>query len=406
MSAEVVNRSVRLAECREHPGNYQKHSAQQVKDLGRSLAKFGQVRSIVVQDDSAGGFVIVAGHGLASAARAAGYTELRADVIPADWPAAKVLAYLAADNELARQSDPDEAQLAALVAQVQAVDAELASLAAGSEERLKELMASLNGSDADDDPGAQVDQAAELQAKWGTALDQLWQLGEHRLVCGDCTDAAVVARVMQGEKATTVTDPPYGVGVDYESFDDTAHNVKELIGKIMPVILDNLPAALTPGVPAMWDYPKPVWVGSWTHPAPTSSGPWGFIGSNPILYYGKDPYLAEGKGRRDSSLVAVADRMGENDHPVSKPLNVWLWLIERMTPDSGQIVLDPFLGSGTTLIACERLGRKCRAVELEPKYVAVALERWAVMTGKTPVLLEPAVGADPTQGKIPHADGA
>ena len=97
------------------------------------------------------------------------------------------------------------------------------------------------------------------------------------------------------------------------------------------------------------------------------------------MYYGKDPYLSAGKGRRDSSLVAVADRKGESDHPVSKPLNVWAWLVERMTPDRGMIVLDPFLGSGTTAVACEQLHRRCFGIEIEPKYCAVTLERLSQM---------------------------
>lgn len=141
LRAEIVNQVVPLAQCRPHPQNYQRHAPEQIVDLRASLRKFGQVRSIVVQDDGADGFFLVAGHGLTEAARAEGLTELRADVIPADWPPVKVLAYLAADNELARRADPDQAQLAALVAQVQAADAELAQLAAGGDAALKRLLA-------------------------------------------------------------------------------------------------------------------------------------------------------------------------------------------------------------------------------------------------------------------------
>jgi DNA modification methylase len=207
---------------------------------------------------------------------------------------------------------------------------------------------------------------------------------DHRLLCGDCTDGDAVVRLMGSDKADcVVTDPPYGVGVEYSDFDDTAGNVTDLIDAFMPIALQMGPMALTPGVPAMWDYPRPSWVGAWVHPASTSSGPWGFVGANPILYYGSDPYLKAGKGRRDSSYVAVADRKGEDDHPVSKPLNVWSWLVERMTPNPRAIVLDPFSGSGTTLIACENLGRKCRAIEISPAYVAVALERYVTATHKT-----------------------
>lgn len=239
-----------------------------------------------------------------------------------------------------------------------------------------------------EDPGAQVDKAEELQEKWSVELGQLWALGEHRLICGDCTDADVVARVMGGEKADcTVTDPPYGVGVDYESFEDAPENVKTLIALVMPILFEYKPIALTPGVPAMWDYPRPSWVGAWVHPASTSSGPWGFVDANPILYYGKDPYLKARKGRRPASIVLSADRQGIDGHPAPKPLKMWEWLVERMTPSQKLIVLDPFLGSGTTLIACQRLNRKCRAIEIDPGYVAVTIQRWVDMTGGEPVLL-------------------
>lgn len=181
----VVNRVVQLADCREHPGNYQKHGEAQIKDLARSLKKFGQVRSIVVQDDAAGGYVLVAGHGLTTAAKAVGLTELRADVIPPDWPEIKVLAYLAADNELARAADPDQAQLAALVAQVNAADAELAALAAGTSGRLKELLQLINAGNNGEAPEPQIDKAAELQEKWQTELGQLWGFKPYT-ICPQC----------------------------------------------------------------------------------------------------------------------------------------------------------------------------------------------------------------------------
>ena len=215
---------------------------------------------------------------------------------------------------------------------------------------------------------------------------------QHKLICGDCTDAATVARVMGGERAqAVVTDPPYGVGVDYSDFDDTRENVKRLIDGFMPIALQMKPVALTPGIPMMWDYPRPDWLMAWIHPAATSSGPWGFIGMNPILIYGDDPYLKQGKGRRHGHIVMVADREGAADHPVTKPMNVWEWLIERMTPDLGAIVYEPFSGSGTTIIACENLSRRCRAVEISPGYVGVALERFFQHTGVQPVLLESAL---------------
>jgi ParB-like chromosome segregation protein Spo0J len=138
---DIRNAIIPLTACRPHPDNYNRHDAGQIVDLRTSLRRFGQVRSVVVQA-AADGYVIAAGHGIIEAAQLEGLTSLRADIIPADWPPAKVLAYLAADNELARRGDPDEGQLAELVARVKAeADDELAALAAGSAERLAEMLA-------------------------------------------------------------------------------------------------------------------------------------------------------------------------------------------------------------------------------------------------------------------------
>ena len=174
---DITNQLIPLASWRPHPRNYNVHPEGQIADLRRSLRRFGQVRSIVVQDDGAGGFLGVAGHGVTEAARLEGWTEIRADVLPADWPPEKVLAYLAADNESGRASSPDLAQLAALVAELRNLDEELAQLAAGGDDRLKDLIASLAPAGGGEDPGAQIDRAAELQVKWQTALGQLWGLG-------------------------------------------------------------------------------------------------------------------------------------------------------------------------------------------------------------------------------------
>ena len=210
----VSNAVVKVGALTPHPRNYNQHSPAQVGDLRRSLKRFGQVRSIVVQAQAdPGRWLIVAGHGIVQAARAEGIESLRADIIPADWDDAMVLAYLAADNELARQGQPDEAQLAALLRDVAAqADRELAALAAGSEARLTEMLATLDGGAAGD-AEPQVDRAAELNEKWQVAPGDLWRIGEHRLACGDCTDKAVVERVMTEQANMIIADPPYGVNI-------------------------------------------------------------------------------------------------------------------------------------------------------------------------------------------------
>ncbi len=246
------------------------------------------------------------------------------------------------------------------------------------------------------DPGAQVDRAAELQEQWHTERGQLWEIPSksvpgrcHRVLCGDSTSAEDVARLMGTVMPNAiVTDPPYGVGVEYASTDDSAGAVTDLVRRFMQIALAyNCPAAITSGVRLLWQYPRPDWLMAWIHPAGNGLGPWGFNTFHPILTYGKDPYLAKGLGSRGDSLVAAADRKGEDIHPVSKPIEVWTWLVKRMSTDEGDAVLDLFLGSGTTLVACEQTGRVGYGMEIEPKYVAVTLERLAGM-GLEPRLVE------------------
>ena len=90
----------------------------------------------------------------------------------------------------------------------------------------------------------------------------------------------------------------------------------------------------------------------------------GVAGVTPILVYGKDPYLASGKGRHPDHLVLAAGREGVKGHPTPKPIKVWTWLVERLTTQFGQYVFDPCSGSGTTIIAGEMTGRRVIAIML------------------------------------------
>ena len=142
MKKAIENRVIALDALTPHARNYNRHSAAQIADLRESLRQFGQVRSVVVQSDKSGKrYTIVAGHGIAQAAQAEGYTELRADVIPHSWSETRVLAYLAADNELGKHADPDADQLAAIVREVMEAEGEaLARLAAGEQAALDRII--------------------------------------------------------------------------------------------------------------------------------------------------------------------------------------------------------------------------------------------------------------------------
>jgi len=116
------------------------------------------------------------------------------------------------------------------------------------------------------------------------------------------------------------------------------------------------------------------------------SGPWGFTMLNPILVYGCDPYLKHRMGSRGDTLVLAADRDGGTAHPVTKPCEVWRWLVERTTVQADAHVLDPFVGSGTTIIAAEMTGRACHAIEISPQYCDVTIRRWQAFTGQQATL--------------------
>lgn len=426
-----------LAELRPHPLNYNRHSAEQIGRLARSLERFGQPKELVVWAPAGGGpRFIIAGHGLAEAARQLGWDALRANDMTDEWSEAQALAYLAADNELARLADPDEAALAVLAAELAGVDETLAALAAGTDERLRELLATLE-KPRGDDPGPQLDRAGELREKWHVEPGQVWQLGDHRLICGDCTDAMVVQRVMDGERARmAVTSPPYGVGKSYETkgiaaWYETVRPCIAILCDLADVVVWQLGDLYSTGgqyIEPTLAYSinmftergfRPLWLRIWEKQGMNFGvGPYHLVSNKPVQQY--EHILAVGTDeeaidRTDFEWIAGfagpkyrfvkrltrQDRRAwgyagvwrintvpaNDDHPAMYPLELPERCI-KMHSDAGDVVLEPFAGSGTTLIACERLGRRCRGVELDPGYVAVTLERWATMTGQTPTLME------------------
>lgn len=261
------------------------------------------------------------------------------------------------------------------------------------QDELDELLADLLPKPEASDAPAQVDKAAELQAKWQTATGQLWQLGEHRLICGDCTDADVVARVMGGEKADMVfTDPPYGIKRDegFEGFGgfgppiarrqyaddwDSARPTKAtfdlLLGVADKAILfgGNFFADILPQSKhwLVWDKLNTM---------PT-------FGDCELVWTNIDRTSVKKYTVQYNGLIG---KEKERFHPTQKPVEIMAQILGDYT-EPNEAILEPFSGSGTTIIACEQLGRKCRAVEISPAYVAVALQRWADATGKTPVLI-------------------
>lgn len=194
-------------------------------------------------------------------------------------------------------------------------------------------------------------------------------IGNATLYLGDCMDILpTLPRV-----DVVVTDPPYGIGVNYGEYEDTQANLIELIAKWLPAAKDIAErVCFTPGVINQWLYPAPTWVLSWHSPNSSSTGKWGFSCWQPILVYGSDPF--HGRGRRPDSFVYSLLEARQEGHPCPKPEALMKAIVGRVTR-ADDTVLDTFMGSGSTGVACTHLGRPFIGIEREPKYFDIACRR-------------------------------
>ena len=195
--------------------------------------------------------------------------------------------------------------------------------------------------------------------------------------------AAIIALPTRTVVDAVITDPPYGVDLGkhgkrdtYASIDDTErYLLSDVIPRVSAAIAIARRAALTCGNKHAWHYPKPDDWGIWYNPAGTGCGKWGFILAHMILYYGIDPH-ARKPGWMASSVEGKNDSVAHlrPSHPCPKPEMFMRWLVGKGSVQ-GETVLDPFMGSGTTGVACMNLGRKFIGIEIEPKYFDIAVER-------------------------------
>lgn len=442
----VENRVIPLSLLVPHHRNYNRHSDAQIEDLCESLRQFGQVRSIVVRAQKSGkSFVILAGHGVYLAAKKLGWKELRCDVCPASWSETRALAYVAADNELARRGDPDQDQLAAIVREVMESEGEaLARLAAGEQKALDALLAQANRKEETTDVGELIDRAAELQKKWQVKRGDIFEIESqtargkaHRLMCGDSTSAEDVKALMQGERSELLfTSPPYAemreygngtkLSVDYlvqifSSFRKFTNYFVINLGlafkneEINPYWQSWIDAAIAQGLKFLawnvWDRINATSVRAQLTMF-ARQHEWIFVfGDAPkdltrtwekseeskkrAAYYRvnaqgqkvttrrradgsvKDSVIGETFANKQMGSVFTAyAEMSRSitSHPAMFPVTLPIAYIEATT-NAGEYVTDSFLGSGTTLVACEQTGRIGRGMEIEPRYVSVALER-------------------------------
>lgn len=215
-----------------------------------------------------------------------------------------------------------------------------------------------------------------------TKPGDLYKLGNHRVLCGDSTNKADVDRLMDGKKADMVfTDPPYNVGINYgKNTNDKNKDYESWCIKWFKLLPADL-LVFTCGMVnlKMWyRITDPKWLCSWRKTNQCSrSAIGGFNTWEPLLVYGKH---IKNVGH-DSWDITVKHDQRSVSHPVQKTVEAWQTFVEAFT-DKGHLICDSFLGSGTTLIACEKTGRTCYGMELEPGYVDVIVKRWEDYTGK------------------------
>ena len=185
-----------------------------------------------------------------------------------------------------------------------------------------------------------------------------------------------------------MTDPPYGANIDYDTYEDGKSALIELVNQFFPIIKSCCSLiALTPGNDNVGLYPSPDWILCWFYGAGTGKTTWGFSAWQPFLVWGKWPKLANGEGCHPDGFslpMTPADSAERKtlDHACSKPLTSWAKFMERLTNKKTKSIFDPFLGSGTTLIAAEQLDRTCYGMEISPAYCDVIVERWEKLTGE------------------------
>ena len=404
-------------DLKSYPGNPRKHSAKQLTKLKACIRKFGFTVPVLVDESD----VILSGHGRVLSAQSLGLTTVPTRVI-SGLSATEKRAYVIADNKLALLSTWDVPLLRAELQLLIQDDLALEYTAFDTAEIDLLIDPELNGDKGDDDDLQSEDCVVPVVSRVG----DLWQLGDHLLLCGDALDRRSYETVMSGASAQMViTDPPYNVPIDGHvcgagmvkhaefvmasgemsstQFTDFLRqalsnmSAASMDGAIQFIFIDwrHIPELLVAGAP-VFGAPKQLCVwskdnagmgtfyrsqhelifvfkkGNATHVNNFELGQNGRYRTNVWNYAGVNTFTGKGY-----ELLAL--------HPTVKPTALIADAMRDCSHRKG-LVLDPFAGSGTVLVAAERTGRRARAIELDPKYVDVAVQRWQRVTGRAATL--------------------
>lgn len=368
--------------------NARTHSPEQINKLRSSLREFGFINPVIIDRD----FGVIAGHGRILAAKEEGITEIPC-VFADHLTEAQKKAYIIADNRMAMDAGWDEELLRVEIEALQAEAFDL-SLTGFDEKELSDLFKDDTDVQEDD-----FDVDAELEKPTFSKSGDVWTLGRHRLVCGDSTKAETFETLMQGRKANlVVTDPPYNVNYEgtagkikndnladekfYRFLFDAFSNIEKVMADDASIYVFH---ADTEGLNfrkafsdagfylsgcCIWKKPSLVLGRSpyqWQH--------------EPCLYgwkkSGKHQWYAD---RKQTTIWEFEKTKKNTDHPTMKPIPLLAYPIQNSSM-SNTLILDPFGGSGSTLIACEQTDRDCYTIELDEKYCDVIVKRYIEQVG-------------------------
>jgi DNA modification methylase len=371
------------------PANARKHPDKNLEAIKGSLNKFGQRKPIVVRDN-----VVIAGNGTLAAAKSLGWETI--DIVRADdLSPTEATGFALADNKTSELAEWDDEILNKTLDSLLNEGFEVEDI----------------GFDLDDIPGTGLsepnekdDEVPEVKDNpYGVKLGDIWQLGNHRLMCGDSTDKATVDKLMNGEKADMVfTDPPYNQSASSGGLTDKRPSFKKLIDsdlnnfdpELFLVILEYLDpgsAYIFTSKNLLAEYitwctdKRNSWdllVLSKSNPIPTKNNKylsqceWILFSRNKLPKWNNDAPFEYYKKVKEISV-----KPSEYGHPTEKQVAVINEFLQISSYQS-DIIVDLFLGSGSTLIACEKTNRKCYGMEIDPHYCSVIIKRFEEYTGK------------------------
>ena len=366
--------------------NPRKLSAEQRGQIEDSLKRFGFVDPIIVNTHPKRKNVIVGGHQRVKVAADLGYTHV---------PVVEVRLTEKQERELniRLNKNTGEWDFEMLRENFDAVDL---SAWGFTDEELSFLDVDDNSNNGDSDPPPDAPKDAV------TKLGDIWTLGQHRLLCGDCTDFGNLDLLMQGEKASfCFTDPPYGVSYvgktkDALTIENDAMPEKDL-ALFVSKAFDGVDYVLQGGgyvlatVPAgplhlifAKDWKDRGWLRQimvWKKDSMVLGHSEYHYQHEPILFGWKEGGKRIKSSDRTKTTVWEFDRpKASKEHPTMKPVSMWVYGIKNHSRQ-GNLVFEPFGGSGTSLLACEKTGRICRCTELGPNYCDVIVQRWEELTG-------------------------